>query len=679
MPNRAPSRPGFSLPQDPPNTKTANRLSTLRPLALNDQTLDQALRLGQAGIPVFPCTLDKRPHYKKGTLEHGHKDATTNEDQIRAWWKLWPTAAIGVPTGEKTGFFSLDIDIYKPGVTIEKLEALLECPLQNNTTLTISTGNDGRQLYFLNPAGEDLKGIPEDTQLGYGVCVKAAGGYVIVPPSKTTGRYEVLHDAPVAEAPEKLLELLREVSRGTPERSANNRPDAESTAATADLDGPLIYYGSRNDTLAQIAGKLHDGTRSLDQLLLDLEAISRARCVPPLGKHPTDKPGEMKKIARSIYRKPPCKHAAPQVKPEMLEALSGIEYSHLWARKWPGRKMKVTRSVFASLILVTRQYGSLIPAGIRVSLSERDLALLASVSRRAVEAAIRILRLELGILRKDDYGRRLEHSGAFVLLHPNPGVPTCRSKSNQSSTSLSLEYLRRVDPLSGYTLSAARLRCSVPGSGRRLRGTVGGTSKVREGPVAEERDSVIRLDKSAEEVVDWLEATGGLLKIEALAEIVGGRARNLRDRAIAKLEAAGVVVVEDDSVTLVENWLERLDHKRELTGEFEARELDKARYELERGKYCEFLAGEDEDDAGDEPEFAVERGDAAETPATPVTPATPGSEGESLDCLETQPHQAHVEDPASDSGGVIETLKEVLDAAQRHFGLPNLKCEEGCQ
>lgn len=130
-----------------------------------------------------------------------------------------------------------------------------------------------------------------------------------------------------------------------------------------------------------------------------------------------------------------------------------------------------------------------------------------------------------------------------------------------------------------------RLRCSSPGTGKRLRGTIPGTSKVREGPAPEERDPLIRLDKAAEEVIDWLDACGGTLGLEELAEIVGCRLRDLRGRVIAKLQEAGVVLVEGDSVALVEDWLERLDEDRERAGEFEAHERDKARYEREREQY----------------------------------------------------------------------------------------------
>ncbi len=147
-----------------------------------------------------------------------------------------------------------------------------------------------------------------------------------------------------------------------------------------------------------------------------------------------------------------------------------------------------------------------------------------------------------------------------------------------------------------HTLRAPRLRCSTPGAGRRLRGTVAGTSRVRQGPGQDEREAVIRLDKAAEEIIDWLDRVGGSMAISKLAEIVGVRANNLRSRVIPKLVVAGVVTVDEDTAALVEAWLENLDDEREMTGEFEAHDRDEARYKREREEYRSFLEGETGDE-----------------------------------------------------------------------------------
>jgi hypothetical protein len=44
----------------------------------------------------------------------GHLDASTDPQAITAWWRRWPLALIGVPTGPANGFVVLDVDV-KPG------------------------------------------------------------------------------------------------------------------------------------------------------------------------------------------------------------------------------------------------------------------------------------------------------------------------------------------------------------------------------------------------------------------------------------------------------------------------------------------------------------------------------------------------------------------------------------
>lgn len=58
------------------------------------------------GIPVFPC----KPQAKEPLTPHGFKDATVDLTRIAAWWKEWPDANIGMPTGARTGLLVLDID-----------------------------------------------------------------------------------------------------------------------------------------------------------------------------------------------------------------------------------------------------------------------------------------------------------------------------------------------------------------------------------------------------------------------------------------------------------------------------------------------------------------------------------------------------------------------------------------
>lgn len=67
--------------------------------------VEEAVRYASSGWPVFPL-LGKVP-FKDS---NGFQDATTNEEQIRAWWTKRPLANIGLATGNVSGVIVIDID-----------------------------------------------------------------------------------------------------------------------------------------------------------------------------------------------------------------------------------------------------------------------------------------------------------------------------------------------------------------------------------------------------------------------------------------------------------------------------------------------------------------------------------------------------------------------------------------
>src|SRR5262245_44137832 len=69
--------------------------------------LDAPLDCMKQDIPVFPCRNDD----KSPLMPNGYRDATTDEKQIRLWWTQYPNAMIGMPTGEASGMWVLDLDV----------------------------------------------------------------------------------------------------------------------------------------------------------------------------------------------------------------------------------------------------------------------------------------------------------------------------------------------------------------------------------------------------------------------------------------------------------------------------------------------------------------------------------------------------------------------------------------
>jgi hypothetical protein len=73
--------------------------------------IQAAIHYARNGWPVFPLH-NKKPYefITPGVKSHGYKDATTDEETIRAFWTYHPGATIGLATGERSGVIILDID-----------------------------------------------------------------------------------------------------------------------------------------------------------------------------------------------------------------------------------------------------------------------------------------------------------------------------------------------------------------------------------------------------------------------------------------------------------------------------------------------------------------------------------------------------------------------------------------
>lgn len=123
--------------------------------------------------PVFPCGGDKRPLVKSG-----FHAATQDEKQIRAWWRQWPDALVGVPTGQGTQLVVVD---YDPDKATQATHAWIA----DHTDLLCSTrshktGRGGIHYLFKSidryQTGVDLvlDGSPRK-----GIDLRANGGYVI--------------------------------------------------------------------------------------------------------------------------------------------------------------------------------------------------------------------------------------------------------------------------------------------------------------------------------------------------------------------------------------------------------------------------------------------------------------------------------------------------------------------
>ncbi|SOC93573.1 AAA domain-containing protein [Rhizobium sp. AN5] len=248
-----------------------SKLSTVGnppPLPPMPQPVGVALSYNDKAWPVFPCRSHAEEHVDQATGEiitlgektpltpNGFKGATLNRPLIERMWTKYPDAAVGLPTGEKTGFFALDID-NKPGGAngfdwLSEMEAE-HGPLPD--TARVTSPNGGLHIYFKYVVGTRNRGA-----LGAGVDIRSEGGYVLAAGSTmANGRsYKWETDTrEIANAPAWLLDLL--LPKSAPAHTQyslsaatnNAYVDAAVDRELADLAGAPM--GTRNNALNDAA------------------------------------------------------------------------------------------------------------------------------------------------------------------------------------------------------------------------------------------------------------------------------------------------------------------------------------------------------------------------------------------------------------------------------------------
>lgn len=176
-----------------------------------------AAKYAARGIPVFPLRPGaKRPLFPKCDagpaghepgpdcpgFGHGFKDATDDPDQVAEWWADYPTANIGVPTGRPSGWYAVDLDLYKNPDCADQLAERGDLP----DTLTSRTPRGGLHLVYQHPQG----GCPgSGSTLAPHVDTRGDGGYIAVPPSTIgEGRYEWTEPCEPAPLPQWIADAL---------------------------------------------------------------------------------------------------------------------------------------------------------------------------------------------------------------------------------------------------------------------------------------------------------------------------------------------------------------------------------------------------------------------------------------------------------------------------------------
>ena len=235
---------------------------------MSNKLLEAAIKYAtEYGWAVFPCSSTS----KKPLTTHGCKDAKKNVGAIKAWWKKWPDASIGVATGTASNLIVIDEDLdedkglngYEEVSAWERVHGALP------NTVQCITGRGGYHLYF-QYTRDDIKnraGILE------GVDVRGEGGYVIAPPSMhPNGTEYQWEDAPDEIALAPVDGVVRKFLFG------DDKPHAASDFKLPDR----IKSGERNETLFKLACSMQSQGLPDAAIMAAIEQTNQTACDSPL-------------------------------------------------------------------------------------------------------------------------------------------------------------------------------------------------------------------------------------------------------------------------------------------------------------------------------------------------------------------------------------------------------------
>ena len=248
--------------------------------------LESALDLTRLGFKVFPlhhpekdgCSckrLECKNIGKHPRITEWQTKASLDPIVLRAWWAQYPLANIGVPCGDTTNLFVIDID------APAGMKLLEDHPIADTPTVLTSKG---RHIYLKHPR-KLLKSVVLDKNK-YGFDIRTTGTLVAAAGSKhASGATYRWADGLSPDQVE-----LKELPKWWVEFLSN-----EDWKKPAKAIVPVIAEGSRNSTLASWAGKYRSQGLGVDTIKACLADLN-SKFSPPLGE------AEVHAIAESYGR-----------------------------------------------------------------------------------------------------------------------------------------------------------------------------------------------------------------------------------------------------------------------------------------------------------------------------------------------------------------------------------------
>jgi RecA-family ATPase len=216
-----------------------------------------AADLARRGFAVFPVRNWGDGDGWKPVSGFTDGEATADLSKIRAWWRRWPEARVGLLTGAPNGVTVIDVDVKNGKDGIATLAALGFPDLEAMTPVRSRSPSGGWHLFFKHQPG--LKG--RVCGLGEGLDIRNDRQFVVAPASWKDGKQYVemgkrLGSVELPPFPETLIpppEPERPAIEPLSEASAAQREWASEKLATMADDLASLSEGSRQSTLNDTA------------------------------------------------------------------------------------------------------------------------------------------------------------------------------------------------------------------------------------------------------------------------------------------------------------------------------------------------------------------------------------------------------------------------------------------
>jgi len=287
----------------------------------------EALAYLKAGFSIIPIGSNK----KALVLWKKYQTHKPSRKKVKGWWKKYPSAQIGLITGQNNNLSVVDCD--SEG-SLNKIRNILppgyKCPCST------SQSGEGTHLFFgYTPGLKTKSGVDRSLD------VRNDGGYIIVPPSKgTNGPYiwndgsDIRNNSVLPSMPPALFTYLKDRMNGKAKLTGSGK--SFSFDGICDDPQALINKGTRDDKLFHLALTLFKAGESYD-LVRQYVLTGAKGCLPPF----SEKEAQVK--VDSAYKRFQNGKAGNTYRKELFEGgeqLSSRVASSIQEKKitwlWPG-------------------------------------------------------------------------------------------------------------------------------------------------------------------------------------------------------------------------------------------------------------------------------------------------------------------------------------------------------